>query len=220
MAILNRITGMLLRPQAEWDAVAHEAPGTEVLLRNYLLPLCLLAPVATMVGMLAFDTKWNAQYGYSALRDRAPVIALATYGFQIISVYLLAVVLYFLARTERRSPSFLVALQVAVLAHHFGVMQVHNLRETMEKKGVVFERECLIFEVCQPQQAKKVLEQNMKVSTALPCRISIYEQGGKTTLATLKPTTLLALFDTPQLANVAGEVEETIVKIMKAAASS
>ena len=112
------------------------------------------------------------------------------------------------------------ALQAAVLANHFGVMQVHNLKETMAKKGVALERECLIFEVCQPQQAKKVLEQNMKVSTALPCRISLYEQGGKTTLATLKPTTLLALFDTPQLAEVAREVEETIVKIMKEAASA
>jgi uncharacterized protein (DUF302 family) len=27
----------------------------------------------------------------------------------------------------------------------------------------------------------------MSVSTALPCRISIYEEGGKTILATLKP---------------------------------
>ena len=112
------------------------------------------------------------------------------------------------------------ALQAAVLANHFGVMQVHNLKETMAKKGVALERECQIFEVCQPQQAKKVLEQNMKVSTALPCRISLYEQGGRTTLATLKPTTLLALFDTPQLAEVAREVEETIVKIMKEAASA
>jgi hypothetical protein len=79
-------------------------------------------------------------------------------------------------------------------------MQVHNLKETMVKKGVAFERECLIFEVCQPQQAKKVLDQNMSVSTALPCRISIYEEGGKAILATLKPTTLLAMFNTPQLA--------------------
>ena len=74
------------------------------------------------------------------------------------------------------------ALQVAVQANHFGVMQVHNLKETMAKKGVEFARECLVFEVCQPQQAKKVLDQDMSVSTALPCRISIYEEGGKTTL--------------------------------------
>lgn len=65
-----------------------------------------------------------------------------------------------------------------------------------------FTHKCLIFEVCQPQQAKKVLDENMSVSTALPCRISIYEQGGKTFLATLKPTALLAMFNTPQLEKV------------------
>ncbi len=111
------------------------------------------------------------------------------------------------------------ALQAAVQANHFGVMQVHNLKETMAKKGVEFEPECLIFEVCQPQQAKKVLDQNMSVSTALPCRISIYEENGKAILATLKPTTLLAMFNTPQLEGVAREVEDTIVKIMNEAAS-
>ena len=111
------------------------------------------------------------------------------------------------------------ALTIAVEANHFGVMQIHNLKETMTKKGVEFARACLIFEVCQPQQAKKVLGENMSVSTALPCRISIYEEGGRTTLATLKPTTLLALFNTPQLEGVAQEVEATIVKIMKEAAN-
>ena len=112
------------------------------------------------------------------------------------------------------------ALQAAVQANHFGVMQVHNLQETMIKKGVEFAGECLIVEVCQPHQAKKVLEANMSVSTALPCRISIYQEGGKTILATLKPTTLLALFGSPQLETVAQEVETTIIKIMKEAAAA
>jgi uncharacterized protein (DUF302 family) len=111
------------------------------------------------------------------------------------------------------------AVQAAVEANHFGVMQVHNLKETMAKKGVEFAHECLIFEVCQPQQAKKVLDQNMSVSTALPCRISVYEENGKTVLATLKPTSLLAMFNVPQLQQVAQEVEDTLVKIMKAAAA-
>lgn len=121
--------------------------------------------------------------------------------------------------TDKTVSETAVALQAAVQANHFGVMQVHNLKETMAKKGVEFPRECLIFEVCQPQQAKKVLEQNMSVSTALPCRISIYQEGGKTILVTLKPTTLLAMFHAPELERVAQEVEDTIVKIMKEAAS-
>ena len=121
--------------------------------------------------------------------------------------------------TDKTVSEAAAALQAAVQANQFGVMQVHNLKETMEKKGVEFVRECLIFEVCQPQQAKKVLDQDMSVSTALPCRISIYEEGGKTTLATLKPTALLSMFNVPQLEAVAQEVEDTIVKIMKEAAS-
>jgi len=121
--------------------------------------------------------------------------------------------------TDKTVSEAAAALQAAVQANHFGVMQVHDLRESMAKKGVEFAHECLIFEVCQPQEAKKVLDQNMSVSTALPCRISIYEEGGKTILAALKPTTLLAMFNTPQLEGVAKEVEDTIVKIMKEAAS-
>jgi uncharacterized protein (DUF302 family) len=73
----------------------------------------------------------------------------------------------------------------------------------MAKKRVEFGRECLIFEVCQPQQAKKVLEENMSISTVLPSRISLYEERGKTILATLKPTALLTLFGVPQPAGVA-----------------
>jgi uncharacterized protein (DUF302 family) len=110
------------------------------------------------------------------------------------------------------------ALQTAVEANHFGVMQVHNLKDIMTKKGVAFDHECLIYEVCQPQQAKKVLDENMSISTALPCRISIFEEGGKTMLATLKPTTLLAMFNTPQLKRVAQDVEDAITRMMHEAA--
>jgi uncharacterized protein (DUF302 family) len=111
------------------------------------------------------------------------------------------------------------ALPVSAQANRFGVMQIHNLKETMAKKGIEFTRECLIFEVCQPQQAKEVLERNMSISTMLPCRISVYQEEGKTVLATLKPTALLEVFGEPQLKPMAQEVENTIIKIMKEAAA-
>lgn len=119
--------------------------------------------------------------------------------------------------TDKAVSAVATSLQAAVQANRFGVMQVHNLKETLAKKGVAFARECMIFEICQPQQAKKVLEQNMSVSTALPCRISVYEEGGKTILATIKPTTLLEMFNEPQLRMVAQEIEDTIIKILKEA---
>jgi uncharacterized protein (DUF302 family) len=110
-------------------------------------------------------------------------------------------------------------LQTAAQKYRFGVMHVHNLKETMAKKDVQLGRECLIYEVCQPQQAKKVLDQNVSVSTMLPCRISLYEEHGQTVLATLKPTALVEFFDEPALQPVAREVEESLLKIMTDAAN-
>lgn len=108
-------------------------------------------------------------------------------------------------------------LEKAVVAHKFGVMTIHNLKETMNKNGVAFERECRIFEVCNPQQAKKVLEREMEMSTALPCRISVYTEGDKVKLATLKPTALVSQLNIPDLQPTAKEVEEILIQIMKEA---
>jgi uncharacterized protein (DUF302 family) len=73
------------------------------------------------------------------------------------------------------------------------------------------------MEVCNPHKAKEVLEENMSISTALPCRISIYEEDGKVKVATIRPTMLLNLFDSPELQAVAREVEDTLVRIIDAA---
>jgi uncharacterized protein (DUF302 family) len=109
-------------------------------------------------------------------------------------------------------------LEDAVARHKFGVLGVHDLKQTMAKKGVEFARECRIFEVCNPHQAKKVLETNLEISTALPCRISVYEEGGVTKLATIKPTAMIELYSTPGLAGVAKDVEMTLEQIMAEAA--
>lgn len=109
-------------------------------------------------------------------------------------------------------------LEAAAARHHFGVVAVHDLKATMAKKGVQYAGECLVYEVCQPQQAKRVLEANGSVSTALPCRISVYRHGEGYKLATLLPTALMALFHSPDLEPVAKEVEQVMVAMMREAA--
>lgn len=107
---------------------------------------------------------------------------------------------------------------VAAQRHKFGVLGVHDLRQKMNEKGVAFERDCLVVEVCNPGQAQQVLYGAMAVSTALPCRVSIYTENSKTKLATLKPTALLELFKVPELKAVAAEVERELFEAMKEAA--
>ena len=110
-------------------------------------------------------------------------------------------------------------LEAAVARHKFGVLGVHDLKAKMADKGVPFDRECRVFEVCNPHQAKQVLEANLEISTALPCRISVYEERGVTKLATIAPTTMLDLYSTPGLERVAQEVEAALKAIMAEAAA-
>ncbi len=98
--------------------------------------------------------------------------------------------------------------------HSFGVLGTHDLKQKIESKGVILGRECRVFEVCNPRQAQAVLLRSMQIATALPCRIAIYEENGRTTVATIKPTALLNMFDTPDAASVARSVEDTMTKIV------
>ena len=98
--------------------------------------------------------------------------------------------------------------------YKFGVLGVHNLRQKMNEKGVPFDQDCMVFEVCNPHKAKSVLEGNMGVSTALPCRISVYQEKGTTKIATISPTVLLGLFGASALKSIAEEVERDLFKIM------
>ncbi len=83
-----------------------------------------------------------------------------------------------LYRVESKKPLSQVTqdLQIAAQKYKFGVLAVHDLKAKLREKGVDFNRDCLIYEVCNPQQAKKVLEANTEISTALPCRISVYRE--------------------------------------------
>ena len=99
--------------------------------------------------------------------------------------------------------------------YKFGVLGSIDIRQKLQEKGLVFDRECLVFEVCNPQAAKQVLDYNPAISAALPCRISVYQENGKTKLASILPTALLGMFPNPELKPVAEEVERTIMRIMQ-----
>jgi uncharacterized protein (DUF302 family) len=107
------------------------------------------------------------------------------------------------------------AFPEACARHQLGVLGVINIRRKLKEKGVPFDRDCLIFEVCNPQQAKTVLEDNIAIATALPCRIAVYREEGRTRIATIKPTALLGLFPNPELLPVAREMEEILLRLMQ-----
>ncbi len=109
-------------------------------------------------------------------------------------------------------------LEAACTAHGFGVLHHYDFKQTLEDKGFPLGNECRVLEVCNPKQASDVLAVDMALNMALPCRISVYQDGGETIVGMIPPTAMLKLVsDDPRTEPAARGVEETMEKIIESA---
>ena len=126
----------------------------------------------------------------------------------------------YIVDTNKSVDAAVADLKTAVAEHQFGVLNVLDLQQTLNSKGHPLNQACYILDVCNPSQAAKVLNDDMGMNVALPCRVSVYELDGMTKIAMVKPTAMLqALSDSQALAAVASEVEASLVAIIDAAAN-
>lgn len=127
--------------------------------------------------------------------------------------------LFFVVDSLKSFGDACVDLEDAVVAHGFGVLAVHDLAETLRSKGLSFPESCRVFEVCNPQQAAKVLAADMSLNMALPCRISVYTEAGQTRIGMIRPEPMLSMLSQdPELLVVAKQVEASTTEIIQAAA--
>jgi len=99
--------------------------------------------------------------------------------------------------------------------HGFGVLHIHDLGTTLRSKGIAFNEQCKIFEVCNPGQAAKVLSIDMRLNMALPCRISVFTENNKTKIGLIMPGQMLsALSQDEALVQIAKEVEEKTINMV------
>ena len=123
--------------------------------------------------------------------------------------------MYYVVESRKSFSQASTDLESAVTRHGFGVLHVHDLGATLRGKGIAFGEECKVFEVCNPAQAAKVLASDMRLNMALPCRISVFTEKGRTKLGLIRPVQMLsALSQDPLLIQVAREVEEKTVQMI------
>jgi uncharacterized protein (DUF302 family) len=120
--------------------------------------------------------------------------------------------MYYIVETDKSFEQVSADLESAVKRHGFGVLHVHNLGDTLRSKGIAFDEQCKVFEICNPVQAAKVLATDMRLNMALPCRISVFTEKDKTKIGLIKPVQMLsALSQDAALVQIAREVEEKTI---------
>jgi uncharacterized protein (DUF302 family) len=123
--------------------------------------------------------------------------------------------MYYIVETGKSFDQASADLEAAVKHNGFGVLHIHDLGTTLRSKGIVFGEQCKVFEVCNPAQAAKVLSTDMRLNMALPCRISVFTDQGKTKIGLIKPVQMLSeLSQDAGLLQVAKEVEQKTIKVV------
>ena len=109
-------------------------------------------------------------------------------------------------------------LREAAGRHKFGILNVSDMRKILDSKGIQLGAECRVYDVCNPQAATKALQNDMRVSAVLPCRISVFSEGEGCVIATVKPTALFKATGLEGAEALAEEVEREVLAIIDEAA--
>ncbi|MFK2821350.1 DUF302 domain-containing protein [Arcobacter sp. YIC-80] len=98
--------------------------------------------------------------------------------------------------------------------YKFGVLHRHNVAKTLESKGVEFNEECQILDICNPNYAKLLLESDMTLSSIMPCKISVYSKNNQTYISM---NSIVQLVDdiNPDLIEEAQEIQSTLLELIE-----
>lgn len=104
-------------------------------------------------------------------------------------------------------------LKEIVSKYKYGIQHIHNVKETLNSKGIDLGNECQIVDICNPIIAEKFLTEDMSLSIIMPCKIAVYTQDGETMIAM---NSLVQLVDdiNPDLIELAQEVQEQLLEII------
>ncbi|TRZ75226.1 MAG: YIP1 family protein [Deltaproteobacteria bacterium] len=97
MNIVDRIKKILLQPKMEWEIIAAETITTSELYRSYIMPLAAIGPVASIIGMSVIGISMPFTGTFRIPITSAIGSAVVQYVFGLIGVYILALIIDFLA---------------------------------------------------------------------------------------------------------------------------
>jgi uncharacterized protein (DUF302 family) len=108
-----------------------------------------------------------------------------------------------------------VDLEAVIPRLGFVTLQVCDLSETLRRKGIELDDECKVFDICNYRQMEKLLAIDLRLSMALPWRISVFTENGATKIGVIRPEVLLpALAEGVELPPTVREIEEKMRQIV------
>ena len=121
----------------------------------------------------------------------------------------------YIQTTHKSVQEVVSAIEKTAPNYKFGVLNVRNMKETLASKGLDFKEECFIIDVCNPTVALTFLQEDMLLSSVLPCKISVYSQEGET-IVVMNSLTQMVDDINPDCIEIAQEAQASLQAIIDA----
>jgi uncharacterized protein (DUF302 family) len=122
---------------------------------------------------------------------------------------------FYIVESDKSFYEVTVDLEAVIPRLGFVTLQVHDFSETLRRKGIDLDDECKVFEICNYRQMEKLLTIDLRLSMALPWRISVFTEDGATKIGVIRPEAMLTqLSESEALSSVAREIEEKMIQIV------
>lgn len=95
--LMDRVREIILRPKSEWLVIDKEPTDVATLLRTYVMPLAAIPALATFIGTAIFGASTLSGTVTRVSIPGALVNAIISYALSLVSVYILARVIEYLA---------------------------------------------------------------------------------------------------------------------------
>ncbi len=108
--------------------------------------------------------------------------------------------------TERSFDEAVAAVEKETRTAGFKVLHIHDVTATLKEKN--FEIEPFkIIEICNAKSAYTVLKADIRIGLCLPCKINVYQKGGKIYISGMRPIVLPQFFPQADLDSLPTEVD-------------
>ena len=123
---------------------------------------------------------------------------------------------HYTVQTNKTIDEAIASIEQHLKENKFGILWQLDLTETLQKKGVdSYRKPYRILEVCNPVEAAHVIEHNPLVGYFLPCKITVYEDEGKTKIGLPKPTAMIILLNEHELVAIAEKIEKILIDVLE-----
>ncbi|MFB5197640.1 DUF302 domain-containing protein [Neobacillus sp. KR4-4] len=113
--------------------------------------------------------------------------------------------------TDKNMEEAIRSIEESLKEEKFGVLWSFDIKEKLQEKGLDYQKEFRVLEVCNPQEAYRILNENEMAGYFLPCKIVVYEDSGQTKIGMPKPSAFISLMNDGKMKQFAKDIENRLI---------